>query len=243
MLKVDILNIMGPAMVLAATVWALSTRLWIRVVLLAIVASAFSFLTPWVRATAWLAPIPDWLEAYLRPPQGRSWFALFPWAGLLVAGTIVGELINRTRDAETERRLVGGLALGGSLLFAVALAGSYLPSPFAGTYFWTTSPAYFFLRIGLMTAMLAGAWAWCRRRRPGRFSPLLQFGHTSLFIYWIHVEMVYGYLTWPIHRALPLPAAFAAFVAFTLLMLWVSVAKERVVARWRARQAGAPAPA
>jgi hypothetical protein len=102
------------------------------------------------------------------------------------------------------------------------------------TYFWTTSPAYFFLRIGLMTCALPLAWLWCRRLRPDRFSPMVQLGRTSLFIYWIHVEMVYGILSWPLHRALPLPWAFAAFVGFTLVMLWVSIVKDRVVSQWKA---------
>jgi hypothetical protein len=82
-----------------------------------------------------------------------------------------------------------------------------------------------------MTAMLPLAWLWTRRARPGRFSPLLQLGHTSLFIYWIHVEMVYGLLSWPLHRALPIAWAFLAFASFTGLMLGASIAKDRFVER------------
>jgi uncharacterized membrane protein len=237
MLKVDILNIMGPAMVLAAWLWSVTSRTWLRLVVLAAVASAFSLLTPLVRASTLLAPLPDWLEWYLRPPPGRSWFTMFPWAGLLVAGTIVGDLLDRARDGAGERRMLAGLAIGGGTLLAVSLAGSYLPSIYDNTYFWTTSPSYFFLRIGLMTLLLPVCWLWCRRLAPDRFSPMLQFGHTSLFIYWIHVEMVYGFLTWPIHGALPIGWSFAAFLAFTGLMLWASVAKDRFVSRWRQRRA------
>jgi uncharacterized membrane protein len=156
---------------------------------------------------------------------------MFPWAGLLVAGTVVGELLDRARTEADERRVLAGLATGGSLLFTVALGCSWLPSPFPNTYFWTTGPSYFFARVGLMTALLPLVWLWTRRAPAGRFSPMLQLGKTSLFIYWIHVEMVYGLLSWPLHRALPIAGAFAAFVAFTGFLLLASLAKDRLVAR------------
>jgi hypothetical protein len=54
-----------------------------------------------------------------------------------------------------------------------------------------------------------------------------------LFIYWIHVEMVYGLISLPLHGALPLPAAFAAYVAFCGFMLVCSLLKDTVVARYR----------
>ena len=232
-LKVDILNIMGPALVLAALIWTTVPRVWPRVLLLAAAATAFSLLTPLVRATPWLAPLPDPVEWYLRPPQGRSWFTMFPWAGLLFAGAVVGEAIAATRDRESERRRLAGLAWGGTAVVTLSLAGAFAPSPYANTYFWTTSPAYFFLRIGLMTLFLPAAWWWCRLACRG-FSPMLQLGRTSLFVYWIHVELVYGILSWPLHRALPIVWSFAAFVVFTGLMLGASLMKDRLVNRWRA---------
>lgn len=231
LMKVDILNVMGPSLILAATLWAITGRLWPRVIVLAVAASAFSFLTPVVRASSLVGLLPDGLEWYVRPPQGRSWFTMFPWAGLLVAGTIVGEVLDRSRDAVAERRALAGLAAGGALLFVVALACSWLPSPFGATYFWTTAPSYFFARLGVMTMALPAAWLWTRRASAERFSPMLQLGQTSLFIYWIHVEMVYGFLSAPLHRALPIGWALVAFLAFAGLMLWVSVVKERVAAR------------
>jgi uncharacterized membrane protein len=47
---------------------------------------------------------------------------------------------------------------------------------------------------------------------------LERFGRRSLFIYWIHVELVYGYVTWPIHRALPVWGAAAVYLPFCALM-------------------------
>jgi hypothetical protein len=68
-----------------------------------------------------------------------------------------------------------------------------------------------------------------------------QLGRTSLFIYWIHVEMVYGLISLPLHKRLPLGGAWLAFGAFCVFMLLCSLLKDRVVAWWRARKPGSPA--
>ena len=51
------------------------------------------------------------------------------------------------------------------------------------------------------------------------WSPLEEFGRASLFVYWIHVEMVYGFFSRPIRRALSLEGALAAYVLFTVFLL------------------------
>ena len=79
--------------------------------------------------------------------------------------------------------------------------------------------------------LMTAACLWAQRRTADRFSPLKQFGRTSLFIYWIHVEMVYGILSYPLHRNLSLPAAVVAFALFTLAMFGLSVLKTRLANR------------
>ena len=66
-------------------------------------------------------------------------------------------------------------------------------------------------------------------------------GRSSLFIYWIHVEMVYGLISLPLHKGLSHPAAWGALALFTLFMLACAVAKDRLVA-WRGSSGRAPTP-
>jgi len=47
---------------------------------------------------------------------------------------------------------------------------------------------------------------------------LQEFGRASLFVYWVHVELVYGIVTAPIHRRLPFLLALTAFAVFTAAM-------------------------
>ena len=61
-------------------------------------------------------------------------------------------------------------------------------------------------------------------------------GRSSLFIYWIHVEMVYGLISLPLHNALTLPQSLLLFVVFSGFMLGCSIAKDRVVTWWQERR-------
>jgi hypothetical protein len=51
------------------------------------------------------------------------------------------------------------------------------------------------------------------------FSSSSQLGTASLFIYWIHVELVYGAISRPLRQALSLPPTAIADVLFTGFML------------------------
>ncbi len=238
-LKVDILNVMGLAMAGAASAWGLSRRTGWRLAWLAVLAAAFTLLTPIVRTSEWLSVLPDPVEAYLRPQPGRTTFTLFPWAGFLFAGAFLGVCLDACRDAVADRRLQFALLVAG---VAMALGGyglSFLPPIYSQSNFWTSSPTFFLLRTGILVLVVPLVWAWDRRpwRRTDRWSPMEIFGISSLFVYWIHVEMVYGVVSTPLHKALPLGKAVAAFAAFTLFLFALTLIKVQVVTRWKGRRA------
>jgi uncharacterized membrane protein len=231
MLRVDILNIMGLAIIAAAATWAAGRSTRGRALALVTATTLIVFGTPIVRAAGWIEALPDPIEAYIRPVQGISTFILFPWAGFVFAGAATGLAIDAVRESARYARLNLQLFVLGLALALAAFAAAYLPSPYPNTFFWTTSPAYFFLRAGIILMVVGAAYAWSVR--PGgeaRWSPLRQLGATSLFIYWIHIEMVYGRMSAPLHKALPLPLSLAALAAFALFMLACSVVKTRLAA-------------
>jgi uncharacterized membrane protein len=235
LLKVDILNIMGPSIAAAATLWGATRSFLSRFLAFSAATILIAMVTPVVREMRVLDPLPDPIEAYLRPSPGLTNFTLFPWAAFVFAGTIVGLLIERASDEVLERRLMPRLAAGGALVAAAGYAASYLPSIYERSNFWTSSPTFFFLRAGLLALTVAGAYAWERSRAGRGWSPMAQLGRTSLFIYWIHIELVYGLIAEPIKRTLPFGWAVAAFALFTLAMLGVSLVKTRLVERWKER--------
>jgi hypothetical protein len=160
----------------------------------------------------------------------------------VLAGAAVGVLIDRTADRDAERRLIVRLAAGGLALWALATASAYLP-PLAGdTDFWRSAPSFFFIRVAVVVTLIVLAYVWEQRPAlfaPGRrFSPLMQFGLTSLFIYWVHVEMAYGGLSRPLRGELPLRVSLVAFALFLTAMLGLSILKTKLASRWKAARTG-----
>jgi uncharacterized membrane protein len=244
LLKVDILNVMGVSMMIAAGLWGLGRGLTSRAAIFGAVTVLIAMLTPIVRATPWLASLPDPLEWYLRPAAGSTTFTLFPWAAFLTGGAAIGVWLDATRSSARspgtpsrrssgERRAILGITVAGIAVAGAGYATSFLPAIYADTGFWTSSPTFFFLRLGVVIASTGVAYA-LTRLRP--MSVLQEFGRASLFVYWIHVEMAYGVLSMPLHRRLPFEAAIVALVLFGMLLFVLVRVKERFAGRGRSPQ-------
>ena len=238
LLKVDILNIMGPAIACAAMAGACAKGRGARTVLFAAIAVGIAMLTPIVRITPLLNWLPDPVEWYFRPSPTRTNFTLFPWAGFVFVGAVVGMLVESMRRTEHPMRLQLGLAAAGGALAFAGYRAAFLPSIYQHSEFWTSSPTFFFLRAGLITLLLPSAYLW--ERAPWRgiissWSPLEEFGRSSLFVYWIHVEMVYGFIAWPLRRSLSFQAAILAYALFTAFLLGLVLLKNH---RLSLRKAG-----
>jgi uncharacterized membrane protein len=235
LLKVDILNIMGPSIVVAAAIWGAFGRRIPRSVACAAAAIALALMAPIVWATPVLDSAPDPLEAYLRPLSGFAGFCIFPWTGFVFAGACIGVLLDAARTPYVESQLNNWLAATGLVLAACAYAASFLPTPYANSEFWGGSPAFFALRVGVLTAVIGFAYGWERLAGARSWSPMRQLGRSSLFIYWIHVEMVYGLISLRIHKTFTHAQAWAAYAALVLFMLVLSIQKDRFVTWWKMR--------
>jgi uncharacterized membrane protein len=227
LLKVDILNVMGVSMLAAALVWGSAATMGPRVVLFGALTVAAAMTTPLIRSWPVLNVLPDSLEAYLRPRPGLTNFTLFPWAGFFSAGCVAGAWLE-ARPATADGRLMGWVAVAGMVLAIGGYGTSFLPPIYPETNFWTSSPTFFFLRLGVVLLLVAGAY---RLSRIWRWDPLQEFGRASLFVYWVHVELVYGILSAPIHRRLRFPVAVLAFLVFTAGMFALVRLKDAVQTR------------
>lgn len=233
MLKVDILNIMGLSLVAAAWCWGRGGTTKARITLASAATVAVLVLSPLLRVWAWPDAVPDPIEWYLRPAPARSTFTLFPWSAFVFAGLALGEGLAAVGTA-ARSRLHAACALGGVALAVVAYQLSFLPTLLAGSNFWTTSPAFFAIRLGVMLAafgllyfLLRPEGMWARSTLPRGWSPMEVLGRTSLFIYWVHVELVYGLPSRPLHKALSFEGALVAFALFTVGMLVLAMLKTR----------------
>ena len=244
--RVDILNVMGPAMAAAGLIWAIGRNRWGAALACGLTAVALAMLTPLVRQAAWVNALPVWTQWYLRPFGDHTTFTLLPWAGFVFAGAAYGSLLAQPQEARGgERLMVTGLSLTGAAVLALGLFTASLPSIYAVSNFWTSSPTYFAVRIGVLMVALGILFsvtsleAWMARP----LAILEKFGRNSLFIYWIHVELVYGYATWVIHRRLPLWGTGLAYVVFCTAMYAAILLRDRFVTWWKATRTPKSSPA
>ena len=115
--------------------------------------------------------------------------------------------------------------------------------------YWHTSPNFFLARVGILLVIVLGAYVWCRwgAGQIG-FSPLIQLGQTSLLVYWVHIEFVYGTFSILTKRAQTIPMATFGLLVICVMMVLLSMARTRwkgrgaeILARLRGRQQRAAA--
>jgi uncharacterized membrane protein len=227
LLKVDILNVMGLSMVLAAVLWGIGSRNVWRGAALASVALIFAMVTPLVRSAPFVASLPYPFQWYFKSVAGSGAFTLFPWVGFLLLGVVIGLGLDRTHTDDDERRVIWAMAIAGPAIAVAGYLSTALPPIYFGTTFWTGSPTYFFVRLGVLITTIPIAYAWNASFRG--WSPLRDFGIASLFVYWIHVEMVYGVVSFWLHKALTFEQAMLSYIAFSVFLYGLVKLKDRFV--------------
>lgn len=249
--RVDILNTIGVSMMLmGATCWAVRTlsrykhapdqrdsEAWALI----ISAIAASLVIALAAPLVWTVGRPTWLpwplESYfdgvhnLGKPQ--SWlFPIFPWAAFAFTGLAFGFTLLRDWARRHEGLTFTGAAVVGALMI---VAGKWLdnrPQIYPVYDFWRTSPNFFLIRVGILLMIVFASYSWCRWGAGGwGFSPLTQLGQTSLLVYWVHIEFVYGRVSILKKHAMTVPGASLGLVIIFFFMLLLSVVRTRLKAR------------
>jgi uncharacterized membrane protein len=261
--RVDVLNILGISMMLLGLLCWLTVspsrnpepigvqsgqdpavaRWRNRGIVYALVAATLvALITPVLWATARLRSLPWPVQSYLNGVHtyGRPqpWlFPIFPWVAFAFLGLAIGFFLlsdyTRRKEISAFAALgcVGILACGSSLLFDAGPFRLYDPAIYD---YWHSSPNFFLMRCGVLLIILFLAYAWCRWGLAQKsFSPVIQLGQTSLLVYWVHIEFVYGRLSILPKGRCSVASATAGlliiFVAMLALSIWRTRWKKRTV--------------
>ncbi|MCS7044602.1 MAG: heparan-alpha-glucosaminide N-acetyltransferase domain-containing protein [Bryobacteraceae bacterium] len=217
--KVDILNCMGLGIIALSPLAIFSTRDRIRfgVITGLFIAGA----APFIRMADW-----SWLHPFARAwfVPDPNFFAFFPWAAFIAFGLAAGSLL-RVVEPGAMGRMMEWWALFGLILVVGAHYFANLPySIYPQSDFWVDSPALILIKTGIILMIASFAWLWTTYVNTG-WSPLRQLGTTSLLVYWVHTELVYGSWFWRWKEALTVPQTLAAAAFIILLMLGLSIAR------------------
>lgn len=248
LLRVDILNTIGVSMMLMGIVcWIVATAIASRskaegmegrrltyAVTAVCVATGIAMATPmiWTRwRPHWLPwPVESYLDGVHNLGVPQSWlFPVFPWAGFAFAGLAVGFLLVSGWAGKREGLAVLIAGAGGLLLVGLAKWLDGRPQIYPVYDFWRTSPNFFLMRVGMLLMILFAAYVWCRWGAGGwGFSPLMQLGQTSLLVYWVHIEFVYGRVSILKKHGMTVGGATLGLLIIFLFMLAVSMVRTRM---------------
>lgn len=234
LLRVDVLQAIGTGIaILTLLRGPLSRRPALGPLLGVLVALA----TPWFKS--WVpGPLPVPIAAYLAqwPPAPNervaSLFPQFPWLAYPLIGAAVGAYLARAAARGTVARTVLQLCLVGALLALIACEPLPLASSMLRSNPTLSDLSRVTYRVGI--ALLLGGLGWCLTRGPLR-APLVLLGRTSLFVYWVHLQLAFGALASPIAHELGFRSWLCGFVLLVVLMTALAGVWTRL------RRAGSPA--
>ena len=188
LLKVDVLNLMGFAILVFSFSALFSTADRVRIG--AVLGIAIAALGPIVSLIDW-SWLPQPISAYFVPSY--DYFSFFPWASFIAFGLSAGSIL-RLADRDQLNRLMQWATLIG---IALMMAGQYFaqvpwtlyPKP---SEYWLNGPSMVASKLGVLLVIVAMAYLWHEYGLRGKWSIARQMGTTSLVVYWVHVELVYG---------------------------------------------------
>ena len=208
----------------------------VRLVVTALaVASLIALLTPPLYTTwrpTWLPwPIESYIDGCHNLGAPQPWlFPLFPWAAFAFAGLAAGFVLFSDQARTQTARTLAWFAVAGTAAILIARAFDHSSFHLYSTYdYWHTSPNFLMMRVGLLLVIAFMSYAWCRWGLGARgFSPLIQLGQTSLLVYWVHIELVYGRFSLLPKRAESILGATRGLLEICLLMLILSLLRTRI---------------
>jgi uncharacterized membrane protein len=238
LLRVDILNTLGISISLlgvlcwiAAAADVVKARRRTFYAALA-TATAVAMLTPLLWG-AWRPNFLPWpLESYINGVHtfGRPqfWlFPLFPWSAFAFAGLATGfSLFSDAMKKDEPGYFVRLAGVGAGAIVAALLLEAAPTRLYTLHDFWHSHPDFVLLRCGVL---------------------VIQFGNTSLLVYWVHLEFVYGILSiLPKHQS-GIGRATLGFIVIFLgllaLSLWRTEAKGSTVRALQQQPQRVPATA
>ncbi len=190
--RVNILQLIGAAL-LILLLFYIFTRKDKTLAISTMAAASFIFLsTPFLWTIDFYEYLPGFFAAYLNK-AGDSLFPLFPFAGYLLFGTSLGVALKKL-DPENRTKFLKKWGIPSGLVFLAA--GGILYLLFDGIdyeYYAITDSGFIFIfiRIGMvLTGLSIVAWFY---EKTSQFSEYYSiFGKRALFIYVVHLILIYG---------------------------------------------------
>lgn len=170
---------------------------------------------PLISSLDW-SGVPWLVRNYIVP--NKAFFSFFPHAAYIAFGLGLGALL-RSAGSGVRDKIMQWSACLGLALVVTALYFSNLPfSIYPQSDFWLDSPGLILIRLGIVLVLLAVGFVWTGAQSREKLGFIRRLGTTSLLIYWVHVELVYGRWFWFAKERLTIVGCCAASLVLIALM-------------------------
>lgn len=225
LLKVDILNCMAVGIASMAGLSLLRTTQRVHAGIVAgVVIAAAAPLVSLIPA----ASIPQLLRMYFQPDG--NYFSYFPWAAFLAFGVAAGSILRLVHSEHMHRLMQWSAIIGFGLVIGAQYVSNLPYSLYPAVDFWLNSPGLIFIKLGVILILMPMAFLWTHHGPGQGWSWVRQLGTTSLLVYWVHIELVYG--RWFGFWKESLTATQCAAAALLLIISMVTLSWVRTNWRW-----------
>lgn len=222
--KVDVLNCMGFAIALMSVMAIFTTA--DRVRLCAVLGVVIAVASPVISYQDW-SWLPPQIYNYFVP--NFDYFSFFPWAAFIAFGISIGSLIRLVQPDQMNRLMQWGCLVGFGLIVGGQYFANFPYSIYPKSDFWLNSPLLIFIKLGTVMLVMGAAYLWTEHAVKDNWSWVRQLGTTSLLVYWVHIELVYGRWFGSWKENLNTPQVVVAAVSLIVLMVLLSLARSK----WR----------
>jgi uncharacterized membrane protein len=235
-MTVDVLQLIGVSLLLTLLLLYLSEKFFHSDYLLfSFLAMAIFILSPLVNSVDWSNYFPEPVAAYLSHNSG-SLFPIFPWAGYLLAGSILGSYLAKNQEAFKSALFSVWLATLGAAFMLSSLLGDKISVemniPVVDS---SASTGLVFFRVGIVLLINAVvSFIALKIENIPKF--IILVGRNTLLIYVVHLIILYG-SAWSPGLALlydksftgvqSIAAAAGMVVLMTLLVILINLFKMR----------------
>lgn len=185
-LRVDILNSMGLALAILAVMAIFKTTERIR--LCAVLGFAIAAAAPLISNVDWSCA-PEIVRNYVVPD--KNFFSFFPWAAFVAFGMSAGSILRITKPADAMQTIQWFGWTGVALAFSSYTLSNMSVSIYSNADFWLNSPALILIKTGIILMLITVGYLWTLSNAQ-KWDWVRQLGTTSLLVYWVHIELVYG---------------------------------------------------
>lgn len=190
---VDVLQLIGFGLLFVIMAAYFSEKLKISdTVVFTAIALFFFFATPFISKIHWIEFLPQAIAGYFYSGTG-SLFPLFPWAGYVIFGGVLGSYLAKNPLVFRTNGFSFNLALFGFALILVSEVSVFITGKYFGYYYETSSytPDTIVFRIGFVL-LLNSLVSFISQKIESIPRIIILVGRNTLLIYVVHLMILYG---------------------------------------------------